>query len=278
MPKGTVCLAYSGGLNNSTVLAWLLDQGYEVVAYIANVGQEEDWAAVEKKALAIGAKKMIIDDLEREITLASNTNLAYCLYKAGILEDPDVTSPKDMWTMTVFPLKAPNTTAHITIHFEKGIPVFKLLNALGMEHGIGCVDIVENRLIGLKSRGCYDSPAMTILRAAHLAIEGLTLDGRLRAARDLLAKQWSQLLHNRLYYSPERAFLQPSLDFAHERVNGEVRLQLYKGQAYVLGRRSPEKLYSEEDASMDSLTVLDPADATGFIAIESIQLQPTIVV
>ncbi|KAK2055935.1 arginosuccinate synthase [Colletotrichum caudatum] len=407
MSKGTVCLAYSGGLDTSTILAWLLDQGYEVVAYIANVGQEEDWAAVEKKALQMGAKKMIIDDLEREMVedlcfkavrvnaqyedtyllgtslarpviargmmraaaregcqyvshgctgkgndqvrfelafytinpkikcispwrlpeftsrfqgrndlleyaaqknipvsstkakpYSMDANLAHCSYEAnianlqqaGMLEDPDVTPPEDMWTMTVSPLKAPDTPAHITIHFEKGIPVkvvtveskqtvtdsvevFKLLNALGKEHGIGRIDIVENRLIGLKSRGCYDSPAMTILRVAHISIEGLTLDGRLRAARDTLSKQWSQLLYNGLYYSPEREFLQRNLDFAQERVNGEVRLQLYKGQAYVLGRRSPEKLYSEEDASMDSLTTFDPADATGFIAIESIRLK-----
>ncbi|WDK21980.1 arginosuccinate synthase [Colletotrichum graminicola] len=344
MSKGTVCLAYVYKLDTSTILAWLLDQGYEVVAYIANVGQEEDWAAVEKKALQMGAKKMIIDDLEREMVedlcfkavrvnaqyedtyllgtslarpviargmmraaaregcqfvshgctgkgndqvrfelafytinpsikcispwrlpeftsrfqgrndlleyaaqknipvsstkakpYSMDANLAHCSYEAGMLEDPDVTPPEDMWTMTVSPLKAPDTPAHITIHFEKGIPVkvvtletqqtvtdsvevFKLLNALGKEHGIGRIDIVENRLIGLKSRGCYDSPAMTILRVAHIAIEGLTLDGRLRAARDTLSKQWSQLLYNGLYYSPEREFLQPSLDFAQERV------------------------------------------------------------
>ncbi|TDZ29311.1 Argininosuccinate synthase [Colletotrichum spinosum] len=378
MSKGTVCLAYSGGLDTSTILAWLLDAGYEVVAYIADVGQQEDWADVERKALQIGAKKMIIDDLKREMvedlcfkavkvnaifedTYLLGTSLArpviargmmraaekegcqfvshgctgkgndqvrfefafytinpnikcispwrmpeftsrfqgrndlldYAAQKnipAGMLEDPDVTPPEDMWTMTVSPLKAPDVPAHVTIHFEKGVPVkvialeadktvtdsvevFTLLNALGKEHGVGRIDIVENRSIGLKSRGCYDSPAMTILRVAHLAVEGLTLDGRLRSTRDTLAKQWSELLYAGLYYSPERAFLQPSLDFAQERVNGVVRLQLYKGQAYVIGRTSPEKLYSEEDASMDSLTTFDPSDANGFIAINSIRLK-----
>ncbi|KAG6122617.1 hypothetical protein E4U13_001703 [Claviceps humidiphila] len=395
--KGKVCLAYSGGLDTSTILAWLLEQQYEVVCYLANVGQEEDWAAVEKKALQIGASKMIIDDLqkvfvdelcwkavqcnaiyedqyllgtslarpviargmmkaaekegcdfvshgctgkgndqvrfelayltinpaikviapwrdplfyqrfqgrndlldyaaEKGIPVTStkakpysmDDNLAHCSYEAGMLEDPNVTPPEDMWTRTVSPLKAPDTPLNITVHFEKGLPVkvatpqktvseslelFNLLNALGKEHGIGRVDIVENRFIGLKSRGCYDSPAMTILRLAHISIEGLVLDGRVRSLRDNLSKQWSELLYNGLYFSPERAFLQPSLDFSQQRVNGEVRLQLYKGNAYVLGRTSNEKLYSEEDASMDSLTTFDPSETSGFITINAIRLK-----
>ncbi|KAG6010522.1 hypothetical protein E4U21_005873 [Claviceps maximensis] len=382
--KGKVCLAYSGGLDTSTILAWLLEQQYEVVCYLANVGQEEDWAAVEKKALQIGASKMIIDDLQKvfvdelcwkavqcnaiyEDQYLLGTSLArpviargmmkaaekegcdfvshgctgkgndqvrfelayltinpsikviapwrdplfykrfqgrndlldYAAEKsipvtstkakpAGMLEDPNVTPPEDMWTRTVSPLKAPDTPLDITVHFDKGLPVkvvtpqktvtdslelFNLLNALGKEHGIGRVDIVENRFIGLKSRGCYDSPAMTILRLAHISIEGLVLDGRVRSLRDNLSKQWSELLYNGLYFSPERAFLQPSLDFSQQRVNGEVRLQLYKGNAYVLGRTSQEKLYSEEDASMDSLTTFDPSETTGFITINAIRLK-----
>ncbi|KAG5993389.1 hypothetical protein E4U52_001997 [Claviceps spartinae] len=382
--KGKVCLAYSGGLDTSTILAWLLEQQYEVVCYLANVGQEEDWAAVEKKALQIGASKMIIDDLQKvfvdelcwkavqcnaiyEDQYLLGTSLArpviargmmkaaekegcdfvshgctgkgndqvrfelayltinpaikviapwrdplfyqrfqgrndlldYAAEKgipvtstkakpAGMLEDPNVTPPEDMWTRTVSPLKAPDTPLNITVHFEKGLPVkvvtpqktvseslelFNLLNALGKEHGIGRVDIVENRFIGLKSRGCYDSPAMTILRLAHISIEGLVLDGRVRSLRDNLSKQWSELLYNGLYFSPERAFLQPSLDFSQQRVNGEVRLQLYKGNAYVLGRTSNEKLYSEEDASMDSLTTFDPSETSGFITINAIRLK-----
>ncbi|KAL2107316.1 hypothetical protein VUR80DRAFT_5410 [Thermomyces stellatus] len=395
--KGKVCLAYSGGLDTSTILAWLLEQQYEVVCYLANVGQKEDWAAVEKKALQIGATKMIIDDLrrvfveelcwkavqcnaiyedqyllgtslarpviargmmkaaaregcdfvshgctgkgndqvrfelayltinpaikviapwrdplfyerfqgrndlldyaaEKGIPVTStkakpysmDDNLAHCSYEAGMLEDPNTTPPEDMWTRTVSPLSAPDTPLDITIHFEKGIPVkvvtpqqtatdslelFELLNALGKEHGVGRIDIVENRFIGLKSRGCYDSPAMTILRLAHVSIEGLVLDGRVRSLRDNLSKQWSELLYNGLYFSPERAFLQPSLDYSQERVNGEVRLRLYKGNAYVLGRTSQEKLYSEEDASMDSLTTFDPSETSGFITINAIRLK-----
>ncbi|UQC87874.1 argininosuccinate synthase [Colletotrichum lupini] len=364
--KGKVCLAYSGGLDTSTILAWLLEQG----CYLANVGQEEDWAAVEQKALQIGAEKMIIDDLKREFveeicwkavqcnaiyedqyllgtSLARpiiargqmkaaaatgparelafytinpeikviapwrdptffnrfqgrNDLLDYAAEKgipvtstkakpysmAGMLEDPDVTPPEDMWTKTVSPLKAPDTPLDITIHFDKGIPVkvvtpqqtatddvelFALLTAIGKEHAVGRIDIVENRMIGLKSRGCYDSPAMTILRLAHISLEGLVLDGKVRAYRDLLSKQWSECLYNGSYFSPEREFLQPSLDHSQQRVNGEVRLRLYKGNAYCLGRKSDEKLYSEEDASMDSLTTFDPSETVRRPSSESIE-------
>ncbi|KAI0109350.1 argininosuccinate synthase [Hypoxylon sp. NC0597] len=395
--KGKVCLAYSGGLDTSCILGWLLEQGYSVVCYLANVGQEEDWAAVEKKALQIGAEKMIIEDLKREFVeelcwkavqcnaiyedqyllgtslarpviargmmkaaeregcdyvshgctgkgndqirfelayytinpeikviapwrdptffkrfqgrndlldyaaekgipvtstkakpYSMDDNFAHCSYEAGMLEDPNVTPPEDMWTRTVSPLKAPDTPVEISIHFNKGLPVkvvtpsktatdsielFALLNELGKEHGVGRIDIVENRFLGLKSRGCYDSPAMTILRLAHISIEGLVLDGRVRSLRDNLSKQWSELIYNGMYFSPERAFLQPSLDFAQQTVNGEVRLRLYKGNAYVLGRTSQEKLYSEEDASMDSLTTFDPSETTGFITIQAIRLK-----
>ncbi|GKT49141.1 argininosuccinate synthase [Colletotrichum spaethianum] len=364
--KGKVCLAivvqYSGGLDTSTILMWLLEEGYSVVCYLANVGQEEDWAAVEKKALQIGAERMVIDDLKREFVeelcwkavqcaaekygcdfvshgclafytinpsikviapwrlssfynrfqgrndlldyaaekgipvtstkakpYSMDDNFAHCSYEAGMLEDPNVTPPEDMWTKTVSPLKAPDAPLDITIHFEKGLPVkvvtpeqttssdsveiFGLLNKLGGEHGVGRCDIVENRFVGLKSRGCYDSPAMTILRRAHINLEGLVLDGRVRSLRDNLSKQWAELLYNGMYFSPERAFLQPSLDFAQERVNGEVRLRLYKGSVYVLGRSSQEKLYSEEDASMDSLTTFDPSETSGFITINAIRLK-----
>ncbi|KAI8302878.1 Argininosuccinate synthase [Colletotrichum sp. SAR11_240] len=202
MSKGKLCLAYSAA------------------CYIADVGQEEsDWDSVEKKALQIGATKLIVDDLKREFveelcwkavqcnavyeslyllgipvsstkakSFSMDDNFAHCSYEAGVLEDPNVTPPEDMWTKTVSPLNAPDAPLDITIDSEKGTPVkvvtpqqistdsvelFGLLNRIGGEHGVGRIDIVENRFIGLKSRGCYDSPAMTILRLAHISIEGL---------------------------------------------------------------------------------------------------------
>ena len=171
------------------------------------------------------------------------------------------------------------------------LELFIALNALGKKHGIGRIDIVENRFIGIKSRGCYDSPAMTILRAAHLDIEGLVMDGKVRALRDqFVSHNWSELLYNGLYFSPEREFVENSLLYSQERVvcspshhpstlltgsqNGQVDLRLYKGNAYILGRSSEtEKLYSEEESSMDSLVDFSPVDTTGFININSIRLK-----
>lgn len=219
-----------------------------------------------------------------------DANLAHCSYEAGILEDPDISPPDDMWTMTDSPLNAPSEPTNITVKFEKGIPVavvhgdktytdsvelFTYLNKLGFTHGIGRIDIVENRFIGLKSRGCYDSPAMTILRLAHLDLEGLVMDAQVRSLRDqFVSHNWSYQLYNGMYFSPEREFVENSLLFSQKRVNGEVRLSLYKGNAYVLGRSSQtEKLYSEEEASMDTLDNFSPMDTTGFIAIQSIRLK-----
>jgi len=220
-------------------------------------------------------------------------NLAHCSYEAGILEDPDHTPPEDMWRLTNNPLTAPNTPEDITITFSKGIPttvtspnssfspvkgsveLFTKLNALGKIHGVGRTDIVENRYIGLKSRGCYDSPAMTILRDAHMDLEGLVMDREVRALRDqFVTHSWSNLLYDGKYFSPEREFVENALVFAQKRVNGQVRLRLFKGHVYVLGRSSDtEKLYSAEEASMDSLDNFSPEETTGFIGIQSIRLK-----
>jgi argininosuccinate synthase len=219
-----------------------------------------------------------------------DANLAHCSYEAGILENPDQTPPEDMWTMTDDPMKAPDTPADITISFEKGIPtklvakdgtftesveLFTALNKIGRVHGVGRIDIVENRFIGLKSRGCYDSPAMTILRLAHMDLEGLVLDTQVRSIRDqFVTHNWSYQLYNGMYFSPEREFVENSVVFSQRRVNGQVRLRCYKGNVYVLGRSSEtEKLYSEEEASMDSLDNFSPEDTTGFIGIQSIRLK-----
>lgn len=401
MAKGKVCLAYSGGLDTSCILQWLMEEGYEVVCFLANVGQDEDWAAVKAKALKIGAVKMVIEDLRKEFVVdlcfravqcnaiyegryllgtslarpviaraqmrvamqegcdfvshgctgkgndqvrfelafltiqpsikiiapwrepkffnrfqgrndlldyaaatgipvtstkakpwSMDANMAHISYEAGVLEDPDHTPDNDMWLMTDDPVKAPNEPEDINIKFEKGIPtlvktlkdgkqymesveLFTLLNKIGKAHGIGRVDIVENRFIGLKSRGCYDSPAMTILRWAHLDLEGLVMDAQVRSLRDqFVTHKWSEFLYNGMYFSPEREFVENSLVFAQERVNGLVRLRLYKGNVIVLGRSSEtERLYSEEEASMDSLDNFSPEDTTGFIGICSIRLK-----
>ncbi|CAI4218832.1 unnamed protein product [Parascedosporium putredinis] len=191
-------------------------------------------------------------------------NLVHCSYEAGILEDPDHTPPRS------------SGPEKFTVHFEKGLPVkvdvegqgpitgsveiMNILNKIGHDHGVGRVDIVENRFIGLKSRGCYDTPGLTIARLAHLDLEGLVMDSKVRELRDQFATiSWSRMLYNGMYFSPEREFVENSIVFAQQNVTGEVRMLAYKGNAYVLGRKSDaSNLYSEEDASMDSLEGFSP--------------------
>ncbi|EQB55857.1 hypothetical protein CGLO_04161 [Colletotrichum gloeosporioides Cg-14] len=269
MSKGKVCLAYSGGLDTSVILAWLVEQDYEVICYIADVGQEEsDWASVEKKALQIGAKKLIVDDLKREFVEELCWKVVQCnavyeyLYLLGTSLARPVIARGQMRAAVregcQFVSHGCTGKGNDQVRFEL---TFATTNP----------DIVENRFIGLKSRGCYVSPAMTILRLAHISIEGLVLDGRVISLRNTMSQQWSELIYQGAYFSPERAFL--PLDYSQQRVNGQVRLRLYKGSVYVLGRPSDEKLYFEEDASMDSLITFDPLDTTGFITIQAIRVK-----
>jgi len=220
-----------------------------------------------------------------------DANAAHCSYEAGILEDPAVSPPEEMWTMTDNPLTAPDQPEEIIIEFAKGIPIslktangtvtdsvdlFNTANKIGKKHGIGRQDLVENRFIGLKSRGCYDSPGMTLLRLAHLDIEGLVMDGHLRSLRDqFCTHNWSQLVYSGQWFAPEREFVENSILFSQKNVAGTVRMLCFKGNAYVLGRASKtSKLYSAEESSMDSLAQsFSPEDTTGFIAIQAIRLK-----
>ena len=180
-------------------------------------------------------------------------------YEAGILEDPNVTPPADMWKLTNSPESATNTPDQITIEFKQGLPVkltvitdgkksytdsvdvFDALNALGRKHGIGRIDIVENRFIGVKSRGCYESPGATILRVAHVDLEGLTLDRNVRALRDqFVTIELGRILYNGHFFTPEREFVTAAIPASQRTVNGVVRLKLYKGNVIVEGRSSDE--------------------------------------
>ncbi|PVV03537.1 hypothetical protein BB560_001979 [Smittium megazygosporum] len=399
--KGRVLLAYSGGLDTSCILKWLLEQGYEVMAYIANLGQEEDFDAAREKALKVGATKVFVEDLREEfvkelvfpsvqanaiyenvyllgtslarpiiarkqIEIAKRENcthvahgctgkgndqvrfeLAYLAlapsikiiapwrlsefytrfpgrqdlikyavekgipvsqtpskpwscddnlyhisYEAGMLEDPNVSPQKDMWRLTVDPEDAPDRPEFIDITFTKGIPtrvqntadntdisqpldLFIYLNSAACRNGIGRIDIVENRFIGIKSRGCYETPAGTILRVSHLDIEGLVLDREVRAYRDEhVSLQYGKVLYNGLYFSPEGQLLKNIISLTQEHVNGVVRLKLYKGNVIVLGRYSTtENLYDMEESSMDVQGGFEPKDSEGFIKIQSIRLK-----
>lgn len=400
MSKGKVCLAYSGGLDTSVILAWLLEEGYEVVAFMANIGQEEDFEAAEKKALAIGATKFVCVDVRKEFVdevlfpaiqvnaiyenvyllgtslarpviskaqidvaeqegcfavshgctgkgndqvrfelsfyalkpdvkviapwrdpvffkrfagrkdlldyaaekgipvaqtkakpWSTDENMAHISFEAGILEDPDTTPPKDMWKLTVDPQDAPEQPEDFQIEFSKGKPVkltladgtsvtdpvelFLTANAIARRNGVGRIDIVENRFIGIKSRGCYETPGLTILRSTHIDLEGLTLDREVRAIRDtFVTPSYSKLLYNGMYFTPECEYVRSMIQPSQNTVNGLVRARCYKGSLIILGRSSStEKLYDATESSMDELTGFEPQEASGFIAVQAIRIK-----
>ncbi|KAI1076961.1 argininosuccinate synthase [Whalleya microplaca] len=211
-------------------------------------------------------------------------NIVHCSYESGILERVEQAPPKELWTRTVDPLDAPDKPTNFSISFEKGIPVkvevngetitgslaiFKKLNDIGRDNGVGRIDIVESRFIGN-----YDTPGLTIARLAHIDLEGLVLDSKVRTLRDRnVTTEWSQCLYNGMYFSPEREFLENSIIFSQKNVNGTVNMMAYKGNAYVLGRFSEtSNLYSEEEASMDSLEGFSPEATSGFLTIQAIRL------
>ena len=190
---------------------------------------------------------------------STDENLFHISYEAGILEDPNTTPPDDMWKLTKSIADAPDSPERITLSFTKGLPtklsfaekgqkevtdpveLFLTLNALARKHGIGRIDIVENRFIGVKSRGCYESPGATILRRAHMDLEGLTVDRNVRALRDgFVTVELSKILYNGYWFSPEREFVMSCLESSQKTVTGEVRLALLKGNVIVEGRVAPD--------------------------------------
>jgi argininosuccinate synthase len=392
-----VVLAYSGGLDTSCILKWLMERGHEVIAFVGDVGQQEDFDAVKEKALAIGASEVFVENLQSEFVTdfifpsikanalyegryllgtsiarpciarsmlsvadrvgakylshgatgkgndqvrfelafyalrpemeviapwrmpeflepfkgrtdlmnycakhniaidaspkspySMDENLYHISYESGVLEDPAHHPEKDMYRMTVDPTDAPDQPELVTVSFKDGIPVklatekgeytdplelFKECNALGRKHGIGRIDIVENRFIGIKSRGVYESPGATILREAHMDIEGIAMDREVMRLRDMLSPKFSELVYNGFWFSPEMEFLMAAMDKAQELIDGQVTLQLYKGRALPVGRSSPSSLYNQDLASMEIEGGFNPRHSEGFIRINSIRLK-----
>ncbi|MDF1560584.1 MAG: argininosuccinate synthase [Bacteroidales bacterium] len=393
-----VMLAYSGGLDTSVILKWLKNKGYEVIAYVADVGQNDDFEAVREKALAIGASSVIIDDLKREFVTdyifqavkanavyedryllgtalarpliargqieaasqqgadyvahgatgkgndqvrfelayyalkpdikvispwkdpeflsqfqgrsdmiryaaghripvkasiskpySEDDNLMHISHEAGILEDPLYFAGKDILEKMVMPMDAPDKETHISITFKDGIPVnvtnkddgtdysdplelFTYLNRLGGENGIGLLDMVENRYVGIKSRGIYETPGATILYAAHKDIEGIAMDREVMRLRNMLAPVFAELVYNGFWFSPEMEFLKASMDKSQEVIDGVVHMILYKGNIIIKGRESHSSLYNKELSSMDIEGGFNQTDSLGFIRINAIRL------
>jgi len=215
-----------------------------------------------------------------------DANLMHVSFEGGVLEDPWASPPRDMYRMTTDPERAPDEHGIVTVQFEKGIPVavnsepydpvplLECLNRIGGRHGIGRVDIVENRFLGMKSRGVYETPGGTILIHAHRAVESITLDREVQHLRDELAPRYAEMVYNGLWFSPEREALQSFMDTVQQRVNGEARLRLYKGGIQIEGRRSEtHTLYDEAIATFEADEVFDQSDATGFIRLNALRLR-----
>jgi argininosuccinate synthase len=216
---------------------------------------------------------------------STDANLMHVSYEGGILEDPWTAPPEDIFLMTRSPEKAPDQADSVVIEFKQGEPVslngkklapvamLQQLNELGGRYGIGRVDIVENRFVGIKSRGVYETPGVTILHQAHRALESITLDREVMKLRDSLGTKIAELIYNGFWFSPEFQTLKNMIDDTQKPVNGEVRLKLYKGTVTTEGRRSPNSLYSEALATFEEDNVYDQADAEGFIKINSLRLR-----
>ena len=216
---------------------------------------------------------------------SSDENLLHISFEGGILEDPWNEPDEEMFKLTVSPERAPDTPTYIEIDFERGTPVaidgerlgpvalMSRLNDLGGANGIGRLDLVENRFVGMKSRGVYETPGGTILRAAHRDLETITLDREVLRIRDSLVPTYAQLIYNGFWFSPEMQLLQRTMDDAQATVNGTVRLKLYKGNCIPVGRRSDNSLYSESFATFEEDEVYNQADATGFIRLNALRLR-----
>jgi argininosuccinate synthase len=386
-----VVLAYSGGLDTSVILKWLIETYHcEVIAFSADLGQEEELDHLEEKALKTGAKAVYIDDLretfvkdyvfpafranavyegqyllgtslarpliaKRQVEIAqiegadavshgatgkgndqvrfelsylalnpdikiiapwrewnlnsrtslmefaekhgipvpttpakpysSDRNLLHISYEGGVLEDPWKEPPEDMFILTVSPKDAPEESEIIEITFKQGDPVaindkqlspanlLKELNRLGGRHGIGRLDIVENRFVGMKSRGVYETPGGTILRLAHMAIESITMDREVMHFRDSLIPKYSEIIYNGFWFSPEMKLLQDMINNTQINVSGVARLELYKGNCRVLGRKSDKSIYSEAFATFEDDSVYSQKDAEGFIRLNALRLR-----
>jgi argininosuccinate synthase len=398
--KGKVVLAYSGGLDTSVILKWLIEEGYEVIAYIADVGQEEDFEAARKKALKVGAKKVYVEDLKEEFVTdyifpmfkanamyegryllgtsvarpiiakgqiavaikegaqfvshgatgkgndqvrfeltyyslkpdvkvlapwkmpeflnrfrgrtdmiqyseqhgipikasrkkpySEDDNLLHISHEAGILEDPGAAATEDVYSRTTPLEKTPDKPDVVSITFKNGIPVkvevagkggrsetkplrlFQYLNELGSKHGVGRLDMVENRFVGIKSRGVYETPGGTILLNAHRDLEGLVMDREVMKIRDGLSLKVGELIYNGFWFAPEMEFISKCIDASQEGMDGTVDVKLFKGHAYPIARTSPVALYDPKQSSMDEAGGYDQRDAAGFIRINAVRLK-----
>ena len=224
-------------------------------------------------------------DKRGEPPYSTDANLLHISYEGKALEDPWVSADEDMFTRTVSPELAPDEAEEVVIEFEEGNPIavngkklspaqlLEDLNIRAGKHGVGRVDIVENRFVGMKSRGVYETPGGTILHIAHRGIEQLILDGPSMLLRDEIMPKYASLIYNGLWFSPEREMLQAMIDTSQKNVTGEVKVKLYKGSCSLLGRRSPKSIYNEGIVTFEASNSYNQKDADGFIKLNALRLK-----
>ena len=244
-----------------------------------------EWDLNSREKLLKYAKEhgIKIEQKKGKSPYSMDANLLHISYEGLILEDPSKEPEESMWRWTTSPENAPETPEYIEIEYQKGDPIavngeklsparlLERLNELGAKHGIGRIDIVENRFVGMKARGCYETPGGTIMLKAHRAIESITLDREAAHLKDELMPRYATLIYNGFWFAPEREMLQAAIDKSQENVNGIVRLKLYKGNVTVVGRTSPNSLYAEEFSTFEEDEVYNQKDAEGFIKLNALR-------
>jgi len=248
--------------------------------------RRSDWPFVGRAdMIAYADEKKIPVEATKEKPYSMDRNLVHISYEGGILEDPWREAYNDMFRLTVAPEDAPNTPEHIEIEYEHGDPIaingerlgpakiIERANEIGGRHGIGRIDMVENRYVGIKSRGVYESPGITLLMHGHRGVEQLTLDREVMHLRDSLVSRYAEMVYNGFWFAPEREALQAFIDETQRNVNGVTRLKLYKGLATIAGRKSPNSLYDMKMVSFEEAGGYQQADATGLIRLAGMRLR-----
>ncbi len=259
---------------------------YALKPDITVIAPWREWSFNSRQSLMeYAASHGIPVPVTKEKPYSTDRNIFHISYEGGILEDPWAEPAEDMYTMMVSPEKAPDTPRYIEIDYKEGDPagidgrtmspvaLFEKLNTIAGENGIGRIDIVENRYVGIKSRGVYETPAGTVLHTAHRALESITLDREVLHMRDSLIPKYAELVYYGYWFAPEREALQTLMDGIQKNVTGTVRLKLYKGNCIVAGRRSPYSLYNAELATFEAEKVYNQKDAEGFIKLNALRLK-----
>jgi argininosuccinate synthase len=259
---------------------------YALNPYIRVISPWRQWPFKSREELMDYAQQNGIPvPVTKKKPYSSDRNLLHISFEGGILEDPWFESAEDMFILSVSPESAPDRPTMVEIDFEEGVPkridgkplspanLLQQLNEMGGRNGIGRVDMVENRYVGMKSRGVYETPGGTILHVAHRAIESITLDREVMHFRDSLIPKISELIYNGYWFSPEMDVLKKTMDEMQKDVTGTVRLKLYKGNCIVIGRKSEKSLYHGAFATFEKDTVYNQKDAEGFIRLNALRLR-----